>query len=504
MDTTTTSPPAPDAPAAKAPASAMGKTLRSGAVYTITPVVSRGIGFLLLPVFTKILSPSDYGQLSVALSVTAVASLVFALGLDVAVFRGLFQLSDDPSERARFFRSIWTFLLVAPLLMALVAMVILTPLLGTGQVLSVGFLALSLAIAVVAVAGTTVPLAVLRAENRIRHYLLLTGSVAIISTVLTLVLVVWIRTGIVGWLVSLIVANLIGFGLAVRVVPYARPRPFDIPAVKKALRLSLPIVPHFTSLWALQLADRVLVAALLSTAAAGVYSLASNLALPMFMIVLGFGQAFMPEYARAGKEGESKTSLRQTIILQVAVVTALCVGCALLAPAAVVLLTNHRYASAATLVPWLVLGYGFLGLYAIPMNGLTLLHGRTQGVFIVSGIGAATNIGLIVGLAPVYGLEAVAIASSVGYGVLLICVLLFARYRRATLRYPWRRIGAILGLGMAGYVGGVLSASDTSLVDVVVRSLWGLAATVAIGVVAVGPKALLGNGVGLRIIGERH
>jgi O-antigen/teichoic acid export membrane protein len=504
MNTTTTSPATPDAPAAAASVSKVARMLRSGAAYTIAPVVSRGIGFLLLPVFTRILSPSDYGQLSVALSVNSVASLVFALGLDVAVFRGLFQLSDDPPTRARFFRSIWTFLMVAPLLMALVAMIVLAPILGTSQILSVGFLALSLTAAVVSVAATTVPLAVLRAENRIRHYLLVTGSIAITSTCLTVILVVWVRTGIVGWLVSLIVANLIGFGLAIRVVPYARPRPFDFPAVRKALRLSLPIVPHFASLWALQLADRVLVATLLSTAAAGVYSLASNLALPMFMVVLGFGQAFMPDYARAGKAGGSKDSLRRTIALQVAVVATLCVACALLAPVAVHLLTDARYDSAAALVPWLVLGYGFLGLYAIPMNGLTLTHGRTQRVFIVSGFGAVTNIGLIVGLAPVYGLEAVAIASAVGYGVLLACVLLFASYRHATLRYPRRRIAATLGLALAGYMGGVLSSSDTSVADVVIRSAWSVAAAGAIGMVAVGPKALLRNGVSLRIIGERH
>ena len=206
--------------------------------------------------------------------------------------------------------------------------------------------------------------------------------------------------------------------------------------VRETLKLSLPIVPHFLLLWALQLADRFLVAVILGTTAAGLYSVASNLALPMFLIVLGFGQAFMPAYARAGKEKSTKVSLQNTIASQVAVMSALCLACAALAPPAIYLLTDRQYASAASLAPWIVLGYGFQGYYAIPMNGITLFHGNTKGLPVISGTGAAVNFGLIVWLAPIYGLEAVAIASAVGYAALLAGVCLFAIYRHARLSYP--------------------------------------------------------------------
>ena len=206
--------------------------------------------------------------------------------------------------------------------------------------------------------------------------------------------------------------------------------------VRETLGLSLPILPHFLLLWALQLADRFLVAVILGTAAAGIYSVASNLALPMFIIVLGFGQAFMPAYARAGRSGNTVESLRFTIASQVAVMSILCLACSALAPPAIHLLTDSQYWSAASLAPWIILGYGFQGFYAIPMNGITLTHGKTRGLAIVSGTGAVTNIGLILWLAPIYGLEAVAIASAVGYAALLGGVALFAIYRKAQTPVP--------------------------------------------------------------------
>jgi O-antigen/teichoic acid export membrane protein len=460
--------------------------LRSGAVYTIASAAPRAVGFALLPVFTRVLAPSAYGQLSVALSVISVAMILFALGFDVAVFRNVIRLENDPPARRRFISTTWTFLLVAPWAMAALLAAVLIPILGASDVLSSGRLVLALISAAISVGATTVPMVVLRSENRFRDYMSLTMINMIVSTTLSLVLVVWIRGGPFGYLLSLIAGNLATLAVACKVVPYSRPRPFDTAMVRDLLKLSLPIVPHFVSLWALQLADRFLVAALLGTAAAGLYGVASNLALPMFMIVLGFGQAFMPAYARAGKARDPKRMLHPTIAAQVGVMSVLCLACSAIAPPAIHFLTASQYSSAAGLAPWIVLGYGFQGFYAIPMNGITLTHGNTKGLAVVSGSGAVVNIGLIVWLAPNYGLEAVAIASAIGYAALLCGVCLFAVYRHATLTYPWSRILAIVSVAALGYAACVATTGYTTVLDLGIRLGWILATTILVGLLSVG------------------
>jgi O-antigen/teichoic acid export membrane protein len=479
-------------------------TLRSGLIYTVASAAPRAVGFGLLPVFTRVLSPSAYGQLSVALSVSSVAAILFALGFDFAVFRNVFLLENDPPARERFVNSTWTFLLIAPWVIAAACGAVLAPILGASHVLSSSRLILALVGAATAVAGTTVPMVIFRAENRLRDYIFLTASNTLVSTGLSLVWVVWIHGGVFGYLLSVVAGNIVTLIVAFRTVPYSRPKPFDLGMVRETLKLSLPIVPHFISLWALQLADRFLVATILGTAAAGLYSVASNLALPMFIIVLGFGQAFMPTYARAGKGNDSDASLRATIAAQVAVMSALCLACSALAPPAIHFLTDSRYSSAASLAPWIVLGYGFQGFYSIPMNGITLTHGRTRGLPIISGTGAATNIGLIVWLAPKYGLEAVAIASAIGYAALLAGVSLFARYKRARLPYPWLRILATVSFALAGYAGCALTSGETSLLDVAVRLIWIAVATIMIGVVSIGRRNFRDQTGRLRMVARRR
>jgi O-antigen/teichoic acid export membrane protein len=443
-------------------------------VYASTMAAQRAISFLLLPVFTRVLSTSQYGKLSIALSANAVAIVIFAFGLELAVFRGVVHLSEEASIRDRFIRSVWTFLLVAPLVTGTVVTAVMAPFLWDSKVLGVQELGLSMLAASLYVSATTLPLALLRADRRLRDFVALNAVATFTTTGLTLVLVAALHTGVTGWLVALSIGAGATLGVAMVIVPYRRPRPFDRLIVRDTLRQSLPVMPHFAAMWSLQLADRVLLAALVATASVGVYSLASNMATPLLVLVIGVNQAFMPAYARAGKQG-LKADLRSLIEIQVAVISTLSLVCALLAPVAINVFLDAHYRAAAALTSWIVLGYALVGLYSIPMNGVTLTHGRSQRIWIVSIAAAAVNLGLIYALVPSDGLEAAAVASAAGYAVLLVGVLVYSVRTGTTIRYPWLNLSGLFAVGAFTYAGCVLTVGAGEASDIFLRLAWTLA-----------------------------
>ncbi len=431
----------------------------------------RAVSFLLLPVFTRVLLPSQYGELSIALSVNAVATVVFAFGLELAAFRGAVHLADDPHARDRFIRSIWTFLLIAPLLVAAAVTAVIAPFLWNSAVLSVGELSLAMLAAALYISATTLPLPLLRVDRRLRDFVVVNSCNTLTTVGLELLLVVVLGAGVTGWLVALCVGSAATLAVSMLIVPYRIPRPFDRVLVRDTLRRSLPVMPHFAAMWSLQLADRVLLAALVTTSSVGVYSLASNMATPLLVLVIGVNQALMPAYAEAGKPG-STTDLRSLIELQVAVVSILSLTCALLAPVVINVFLDARYHAAASLTSWIVLGYVFLGLYSIPMNGVTLTHGRSQRIWVMSIAGAAVNLGLIYALVPQSGIEAAAIASAAGYAVLLVGVLLYSVCTGSALQYPWRSMGVVFAVDALAYAGGVLTVGANDTRDIAFRMLW--------------------------------
>ena len=62
-------------------------TLRHTAVYMVPMVLSRGINFLLLPVYTRFLSKADLGVVELLLVFQLLASIVLSLELPQALAR---------------------------------------------------------------------------------------------------------------------------------------------------------------------------------------------------------------------------------------------------------------------------------------------------------------------------------------------------------------------------------------------------------------------------------
>jgi O-antigen/teichoic acid export membrane protein len=454
--------------------------LRSAAVYALSSALPRGIGFVLLPLYTRSLNPAQYGTISLLLSAGAGVGILFTLGLDIAIFRTYFELASDPKRQIRFVDSIWRFLVVFPVGAALVLGGVLWPILGNGGRFSGLDVLLALVATSLSVGATTLPLAVLRAEQRLRHYIAITGVTTLATAGFTVLFVVVLDAGVTGWLVATLVANTATLIAAGVLMPWKRSVEFDGRLVRRSVLLGLPLVPHFLSHWALQLADRSVLAGLVSPESLGVYSLAANFGLPVMLLVQSLNQGFMPTYARTGTSGEGQDHLSRVVVLQAALVTTICTAAALIAPPVIGFVAPPTYSGAGPLVAWIVLGYGFLGLYYIPMNGVSLGAGRTKLVWVATALSAVTNIALLVALVPGGGLRAAAIASAVGYAVLLVTIFIYSNVPGNPVRYRWRTLLTIFVGAACFFVLVRLTTPERGAEALLLRLSWLAAAAVAV------------------------
>jgi O-antigen/teichoic acid export membrane protein len=448
-----------------------GRALSSGAVYAAAAALQRAIGFLLLPLYTRALDPSEYGALSVLVSIASVVAILFTFALDIAIFRTYFEYEDHPAAQQRYLDSIWRFLIAAPIAGALLAAALAWPF---ADRLGVGGLDVLLAFVGVAVwaAATTVPQSVLRAQQRLRDYLKLTAVATVATPVLTVAFVVVLDGGITGWFLAVGLTALMSLVASMWILPWHPQSPFDPRMVRRSLRFSLPLLPHILSHWALQLADRLVLVMLVSSSAVGIYTLAATMALPVMIAVQSLNQGFMPTYARAGWKPEAVAVIERTVVIQVAIVASGALGGALLGPPLVETLAAEEYSAAAALVPWIALGYGFLGLYYIPMNGATLMAGRSGFAWVATAVSAAANLGLLLLLVPAYGIKAAAIASAIGYLVLLVTISVYADARPNPIRYRWSEIVPIIVAATGVYALAAATSPTDPILALAVRSSW--------------------------------
>src|SRR5690349_10582007 len=86
------------------------RLVRQTVGYGIGMALSRFAGVVLVPIYTRVLSPADYGTWGVVNTVSTILSLLVFFGLDTAMARFYFE-TEDPEERRRLVgTAFWTVL----------------------------------------------------------------------------------------------------------------------------------------------------------------------------------------------------------------------------------------------------------------------------------------------------------------------------------------------------------------------------------------------------------
>ena len=453
---------------------ALRKLVGASAVYGFGSVLVRGLAFLLLPLYTRYLSPSEYGVVALAATGTVVLGLIYPLGLRGAISRTWYEEGPLEDRRARV-GTLWIAMMLAAAAMAL-TLDRAGPRLAGALLPEVPFdpyLRLAVWTALLSVFAIT-PLVLLQAQERPRPYVALTVGSALVTTALSVWLVVR-GGGAEGYLRG----ALLGAGLAA--VPslwltLRQVRPvFRRGVLLPALAFGLPLVPHAVAGWALEMSDRAILTRFLPLHDVGVYSLGYQLGAAMGLLTNAFNAAWVPFLFGALKaEGAAAHPRLARLVTYYAF--ALCfvgLGWSLLVEHALPLLAGPRFQEAYRITPWVVGGYVFGGLYFVPTN-LLFWQRRTRIIPLVTLAAGAANVGLNLWLVPRAGAIAAAWSTLAAYGILLLLTWLGAE-RHHPFPYEYRRLGLMAGLALALFLAGQLLPFPGPALEVAGRVLLWLA-----------------------------
>ncbi|HEX5041186.1 MAG TPA: oligosaccharide flippase family protein [Candidatus Limnocylindria bacterium] len=436
------------------------RSLRGSGAYAIAVLFQRGIGFLLLPLYTRVLSPDEYGQLAVVFTISAGVSTLLSFGLETAVFRTFILLQDTPEKRPAFVNSVGLLALTGPAVLAAITVLVFGDLLASWLSVSSLALGLGIATAAVTVSATALPFAILRAEERLRAYLHLTAIQVVLNTTLTVVLVVALGWGVVGWLLGSLIAITVTLVSGLLMLHHRWTLKVERSYLLATLAFGLPLLPHAAAHWGLSMSDRIVLGASVAPADIGLYQLAYQFAIPVSTLGIAMTRGTAPLYAHAARSEADRRDLAAVVVHHVLIIALLGMTVSILGPVVIDLLMPPEFAGAGEFVPWLVLGSVLLGLYFVPMNMISILAGNTRYVWIATVAAAGINITLNLLTVPRFGALAAAINTAVGYAVLLAGVLIVERGMADRVALDWRRIGLGLAIIASVAVSGLFFTRD--------------------------------------------
>lgn len=415
-------------------------------IYGTGHVLARLVTFFLLPIYTHVFSPEEYGVISLAYAFIGIALMVYRYGMDTALMKYSVQLSD--LEKTTHISTIYVLQLFTSVifsgLLYLASSHVSEIILGVAKpewimILS-GILFLDNL--------WNHHVLLLRAENKPVLYIFFSLGNVILTMVFNIILVIKWDLGIEGVLTSNLMASGFIFIASMPVV-IKRVKLFQIRSevVKDILSFALPFLPAGIFTMIMELSNRYMLEWFEGTYAVGLFSAGYKFGIFGLIVVMGFNMGWTPYFLKRIKEKDAKVDFSSISSLFLGLLGFVVVLISLWSSEIVRFnigpyhLIGNNYWDSEKIIPIVLLGYFFFGTYILQLPGVYSKK-ITRWVPIFRAIGASTNIFLNILLIPKYGIVGSACATAAAFLLMSFSVyvklykIYFVRYNWLALFYP--------------------------------------------------------------------
>lgn len=391
--------------------------------YTISNFFQRGISFIVVPLYIRLLTTAEYGEWNVFQSWANILIIFATLNLSSGVFTKTLVDIGDSRERDIYTSSMQGLGTVTTLAMLGVYLI-------TGDWanriigLNTGYMLLLFLYFIVSPAwsfwGTRQ-----RVEYRYRPTVAVSVAAAILTPAVSILLLQFTDLRAKALILGYLIVQC-AFGAVFYVYHFLKGRCFFH---KKywiyASKFNIPLIPHYLSLIVLNQSDRIMIDHYCGKSDAGIYGFAYSIALTINVLIAAINGSRVPwtyEQLKAGVYDRLK-KITNALALMLATLTLMF---SLMSPEIIGILGTKAYQSAVYVIPVVTVGVYFTFIYDL-FAAVEFYYGKTKYVMYASVTGAVLNIILNAIFIPMFGFIAAAYTTLACYVVFMLMHYLFSR-----------------------------------------------------------------------------
>ena len=416
------------------------------ALYSISTVLGRGFSLITVPIFTRILAPSDYGALDLLSYFAVFIPIIAGLALDQAVARFYPEATHDP-EKKKIASTVIFYYLGAVLLTALAGMYFSAAIAEAWLDNQVDKATVAMAFIFVWVHSLYYVL-----NNQLR-YMFLAKKFAfcnIGNTILSMILSVWFIASLELGVFGVFLAQTISQAcFAILSLYYGRESyafSFDRKCLGMMIRYSAPLVPGSIAFFAMQYVDRYALNELRGLEDVGLYGIGARLASLVNLFLIGFQRAWFPivmkTYKTPGAQEQFSSVFRYFVFASSTVIMVVSV----FSEEILLLLTTAEFSQGYVVVP-LLLASAVLACIGNYFSFGIQIRKKSAIRLYINLAGLVLNIALNLVLIPVFGLVGAALATFSSFLIMAVVAMTLSQ-KLYWVPYQWHRIIAASGMAV--------------------------------------------------------
>ena len=382
---------------------------KDSAIYALPALVSRGLSLFLVPLYTRVLSPGDYGSLDLLTVFASIINLTIALEVSQGLAR-YYTGESDSDRKVSYASTAFCFTFFCYSVFALLAS-LFAPCLAHFIMGQAGLeVAFRLGIALIWSNGLFYLIQnQFRWELRSRNYAIVSLLMSFTTAASTVWFAFFFRWGLEGMLLGMVTGSLAGTILGLWLLRNSFRFRFNYFFLRDMLAFSTPLVFSGVAVWISLYIDRVMINRLLSVEAVGLYGIGYRVASIASLVMVGFQGALTPLVYAHCQDPETPGQLAKIFRIFMLFALFIYLILSLFAQDIVRLLTTEQFFGGATVVIYLVPAVLLSNMY-IFAPGISIAKKTHLMIWINFG-GALVNIFLNFILIPVLGIIGAGLAT---------------------------------------------------------------------------------------------
>lgn len=391
-------------------------------VYSVGSVMSRIIGFFLIPVYTRVFTPGKYGIIELLLTFNGFLLTFMMLGSSSGLTRYFYDSDQKEYKReivstTLYFRILWGAVVIG---ICMLSTSMFNQFLFEGDIPNTYFYLIFLSsLFSVILNGLVV---VYRLLLRPKSYLAMTLSHSLLSTGIIILLVVYFKRGVGGYLIGYAGSILIIIPISIFLLREYISLRFSRSLITKMLKFGIPLMPTGIAIWIISFADRYFLMHYTALSEVGIYAVGAKFAMVIGLITGSFRLAWTPMALSMAREPNAKAFYRNVAEIYLVGLSFIIIVLTGVSKLVMIVMTQPDFYAGYTVVGILAYGAVFYGFYTI--SGLGLWLGKKTVFFTIAIlVSAGVNVALNMTFIPLWGMIGAATATLVAYivGNGLVC-----------------------------------------------------------------------------------
>lgn len=414
--------------------------LNHSIVYTLGNILSRGIGILLIPLYTRFLNPTEYGIVDLFMIIGTIINLTIAMEVTHAIAR-YYQEANSKQEKKEYVSTAFWFTLIVYGIYLIVSLLFIEELtlfvIGELSYKNVYLLA-TFSIFTSGIFYFTQNQ--LKWQMQPKNTMIVSVLNVVIVAKMVTILLLFTSLRLESIFIAQSVGNIVAMMLSIYFARYNYSFTFILNKLKEMLTFSYPLLFSSVAVFISMYADRIAIQQILDLEQLGIYAIAFKFASIAGLVMYGFQSSLLPLIIKHYKETDTPRHLIEIFNFFCFFAFIIIFGAITFSKEVVVLFTTEQFYSSYELIPILVLAVFFSNMY-IFTPGLWL-YKKTKTITKISIFTCILNVLLNYLLIPYLGLIGAAIATFLSSSLNFI-LYVYQSQKYYYLEFNWIKLATL-------------------------------------------------------------